>query len=69
MRTKANEFRAPVFVREDDSTTIRASVVVWGDEGLGVSVRLQGSNESVLVNAADWATLVGCVNRELERVS
>lgn len=66
---KENEFRDPVFVREDDTTTIKASVVVWNEDMGGVSVRLQGSNESVLVNAEDWFTLVSCVNRELDRVS
>jgi hypothetical protein len=64
---KDNEFREPVFVRDDDTTTIKASVVVWKDDRL--SVRLQGSNESVLVNAEDWAVLVACVNRELDRCS
>lgn len=66
---KDNEFRDPVFVRSDDTTEIKASVVVWGKRMGGVSVRLQGSDESVLINAADWPTLVACVNRELERVS
>lgn len=66
---KDNEFRDPVFVRDDDTTTIKASVVVWGERMGGVSVRLQGMNESVLINAEDWPKLVGCVNRELDRVS
>lgn len=63
-----NEFRKPVFVREDDTTTIEASVVVWKETLGGVSVRLYNGNESVFVNAADWLTLVGCINREIERV-
>lgn len=66
---KAN-FNDPVFVRSDDTTTIKASVVEWNDADLGtLSVRLQGSDQSVLINVADWATLVGCVNREIERLS
>lgn len=63
-------FGDPVFVRVDDTTTIRASVVEWNDTDMGrASVLLSNGNESVLVSADDWATLVGCVNRELERVS
>lgn len=64
-----NDFREPVFVKVDDTTTIKASVVVWKDEAMGVSVLLKGSSESVLVNATDWAALVACVNIELDRVS
>lgn len=66
---KDNEFREPVFVRDDDTTTIKASVVVWKEDMGGVSVRLQGSNESVLINAEDWPALVRCINQELDRVS
>lgn len=66
---KDNEFREPVFVRDDDTTTIKASVVVWKEDIGGVSVRLQGSNESVLINAEDWPALVRCINQELDRVS
>jgi hypothetical protein len=62
-------FRSPVFIRNDDTTEIVASVIVWNREGAGVSVNLSNGNESVLINAVDWATLVGCINRELDRVS
>lgn len=63
-------FNDPVFVRSDDATTIKASVVEWNATDPGaMSVLLSNGNESVLVNVADWATLVGCVNRELERLS
>ena len=64
------KFNDPVFVRNDETTTIKASVVEWNDEDVGrASVLLaNGSGESILVNVADWATLVNCVNRELERV-
>jgi hypothetical protein len=64
------KFNDPVFVRVDDTTTIKASVVEWNDSDLGrMSVLLSNGNESVLVSADDWATLVGCVNRELDRRS
>lgn len=66
---KKNEFRDPVFVRDDDTTYIKASVVIWNSELGGRSIRLQGSNESVLINAEDWPTLVSCINRELDRTS
>lgn len=70
MMTKPT-FNDPVFVRVDNTTTIKASVVEWNDAAdLGrMSVRLSNGNESVLVSADDWATLVSCVNRELERCS
>jgi hypothetical protein len=65
-----NRFNDPVFVRNDDTTTIRASVVEWNESNGGkLSVLLSNGSESVLVNGDDWATLVGCVNRELERCS
>lgn len=63
-------FNDPVFVREDDTTTIRASVVEWGNDMDGrMSVLLKGSNESVLVNVEDWETLKRCIDREIERRS
>lgn len=63
-------FNDPVFVRIDDSTVIKASVVQWnGAVDNSMSVLLSNGNESVLVSVADWATLVGCVNREIERLS
>lgn len=65
--SNGNTFNDPVFVRNDDTTTIKASVVEWADGSL--SVLLRGSNESVLVRADDWETLKGCVDRELERCS
>jgi hypothetical protein len=71
MADKPN-FRDPVFVRNDDTTTIRASVIEWNDalaESGALSVRLQGMDESILINAADWPILVGCINRELERLA
>ena len=67
-----NKWHDPVFVRVDDTTTIKASVVEWADDaGVGerTSVLLSNGNESVLVSGADWATLVSCVTRELERHS
>lgn len=67
--SKDNEFREPVFARSDDTTEIKASVVVWREDIGGVSVRLQGSKEGVLINAVDWPTLVSCINLELERVA
>ncbi len=66
------KFNDPVFVRNDDTTTIKASVVEWnreGDDASPLSVLLSNGNESVLVNVADWATLVACVNVELNRCS
>jgi hypothetical protein len=63
------KFNDPVFVRDDDSTTIRASVVEWnGNVDTAMSVRIQGSNESVLINVEDWEVLKGCIDRELERL-
>jgi hypothetical protein len=64
------KFNDPVFVRDDDTTTIKASVVEWGgDMGDRMSVLFKGSNESVLVNVEDWETLKRCVDREIERRS
>ncbi len=63
-----HDFREPVFVRDDDTITVRASVVVWGERLGGVSVRIEGMGGSVLINAADWPLLVGCVNQELALV-
>lgn len=64
------KFNDPVFVRQDDTTTIKASVVEWNATDPGaMSVLLSNGNESVLVSVRDWATLVGCVNREVERLS
>jgi hypothetical protein len=66
-------FNDPVFVRSDDTTRIAASVVEWNGAVVGgadLSVKLtNGNGESVLINVADWATIVGCVNREIERLS
>lgn len=65
-----NDFRAPVFVRKDDSSDISASVVLWGKSlDNSVSVRIEGANGSVLINSEDWATLVSCVNAELHKVT
>ena len=67
-----NTWHDPVFVRVDDTTTIKASVVEWAeDAGVGgrVSVLLANDHGSVLVSGEDWATLVGCVTRELDRHS
>jgi hypothetical protein len=62
------KFNDPVFVRVDDTTTIKASVVEWNDTDLGrMSVLLSNFTESVLFIGADWESLVTCVNRELER--
>lgn len=62
------KFNDPVFVRDDDTTTIRASVVEWGEDmDNKLSILLRGSNESVLVSADDWEVLKGCIDRELER--
>lgn len=61
-------FREPVFVRNDDTTEIAASVVEWNDAEGGVSIRLRNGSESVLVNSRDWDALKSCVDRELERV-
>lgn len=64
-----NNFREPVFVRNDDTTTIKARVVEWSERnGGGLSVQLSNGNESVLISFDDWQTLVGCVNVELNRL-
>jgi hypothetical protein len=64
------KFNDPVFVRDDYTTTIRASVVEWGEDmGDRMSVLLKGSNESVLINVEDWETLKRCVDHEIERRS
>lgn len=69
MANKPN-FNDPVFVRNDDTTTIKASVVEWNDTDLGrMSVLLSNGNESVLVSVDDWKTLVGCVDQEINRLS
>lgn len=67
--TKDKEFRDPVFVRIDDTTEIKASVIVWAECGAGISVRLEDSDGIVVINAADWPSLVACINRELDHVS
>lgn len=64
------KFNEPVFVRIDDTTTIKASVVEWNATDPGaMSVLIGNGNESVLICVRDWAALVGCVNREIERLS
>lgn len=69
MADKPN-FRDPVFVRDDDTTTIRASVVEWNNciPGDQLSVRISNGGESVLINLSDWPTLVSCINREMEKL-
>lgn len=64
-----HDFQEPVFVRVDETTDVKASVVVW-DEGMGgVSVLIKGSSDSVLINAEDWPKIVSCINAALERNS
>lgn len=64
------DFREPVFVRNDDTTNVRASVVDWGDKFDGLlSVKLtNGGGESVLINVADWEAVKSSVDAELNRV-
>ena len=63
-------FHDPVFVRDDDTTTIRASLVEWNRAvETQMSIRLKGMSESVFINVADWPTLVSCINHEIERLS
>lgn len=62
------KFRDPVFVRKDDTTEIEASVVEWGGNIGGISIRFAGSDSSVLINAEDWPAIVSCIERELNRV-
>ncbi len=68
-KPEENEFREPVFLRDDDTTFIKARVIIWKSNLGGRSISLQGANEGVLINAEDWPTLVSCINRELERTS
>lgn len=68
------EFREPVFVRKDDTTTIEANVIIWNDKlsengGSSRSVRIGDGNDSVLINDRDWAALVSCINNELMMTS
>jgi len=67
MSNKPN-FRDPVFVRSDDTCDVKASVVEWGCDALGISVNIEGSSGIVLINAEDWPTIVSCINAELQRV-
>ena len=64
-------FHEPVFVRIDDTTRISASVIEWnGEVSNDMSVKLSNvAGETVLISVADWKTLVGCVDREIERLS
>lgn len=68
MEINGNVFRDPVFVRNDDTTDIKASVVEWSDQIGGVSVKIGDSESSVLIRADDWPTLVSCIKAELNRV-
>lgn len=61
-------FRPPVFVRKDDTTEIEASVVEWGGNIGGISIRIENGDQSVLINAEDWPAIISCIARELNRV-
>lgn len=63
-----NKFRDPVFVRNDDTTNISASVVEWCDGVSGFSIHLEGGDHSVLINVSDWDVIKQCIDRELNRV-
>jgi hypothetical protein len=61
-------FREPVFVRNDETTEIRASVIAWNRDDYGFSIRIAGRDESVLINPQDWDAIKRCIDRELNRV-
>jgi hypothetical protein len=64
-----HDFRKPIFTRNDDQSEIDVSVVVWDERMGGVSIKFANSNESVLVDAADWERIKAAVDLELNRVA
>lgn len=63
-----NKWNEPVFVRRDDTTNLWVRLIEWNERLGGLSIQFSNGDHSVLVNVDDWQTIVGAVNREIERL-
>ena len=56
--------RSPVYVRRDNETDLSASVMLW-EEGC-LSITISNGSHSVTIPADQWHALIVCIDHELD---